>query len=131
METSQQPPAGGDTSNATPGLVGVSCLLAIVIIVYGVRMYTRIRPVFKLGAPDYLVSAALVSTYSGYLTGLPLMIHGSYVNWVYCSTYLQLYLLVSDVLSTIWYQVLWFRFANIYMRWGFWDFGHLLSRGCL
>ncbi|KAF5844434.1 hypothetical protein GGP41_001372 [Bipolaris sorokiniana] len=60
METSQQPPAGGDTSNATPGLVGVSCLLAIVIIVYGVRMYTRIRPVFKLGAPDYLVSAALL-----------------------------------------------------------------------
>ncbi|PVI04471.1 hypothetical protein DM02DRAFT_493476, partial [Periconia macrospinosa] len=28
----------------------------IALIVYGVRMYTRIRPTFKLAAPDYLVS---------------------------------------------------------------------------
>lgn len=69
MEGSQQPPAGGDVSNATPGIVGVSCLFAIALIVYGVRMYTRIRPTFKLAAPDYLASAALVSTCSRSLHG--------------------------------------------------------------
>ncbi|KAH7108853.1 hypothetical protein B0J11DRAFT_449405 [Dendryphion nanum] len=64
MEGTQQPPPGGDTSNTTPGLVGVSFLFTITLIVYGVRIYTRIRPTFKLAAPDYFVSAALVSTYN-------------------------------------------------------------------
>jgi hypothetical protein len=72
MEGSQ-PPADGNTSNATPGIVGVSCLFTVALIVYGVRMYTRIRPTFKLATPDYLVSVALVSTCSRSLRGLPLM----------------------------------------------------------
>ncbi|KAH7345825.1 hypothetical protein BKA66DRAFT_378395, partial [Pyrenochaeta sp. MPI-SDFR-AT-0127] len=53
-------PQGADVTNATPGLVGVSFLLAITLIAYGIRMFTRIRPIFKLSAPDYIVSAALV-----------------------------------------------------------------------
>ncbi|KAH7111819.1 hypothetical protein B0J11DRAFT_191023 [Dendryphion nanum] len=55
-----QPPPGGDTSNATPGIVGVSSLFTIALVIYGARMYTRIRPTFKLAAPDYFVSAALL-----------------------------------------------------------------------
>ncbi|KAF1952266.1 hypothetical protein CC80DRAFT_572899 [Byssothecium circinans] len=50
----------GSRSNATPGIVGVSCLFTIALILYGVRMYTRIRPTFKLAAPDYFVSVALL-----------------------------------------------------------------------
>lgn len=61
MAGRHQPPAGGDTSNATLGIVGGSCLFTTALIVFGVRMYTRIRPTFKLAAPDYFVSAALVS----------------------------------------------------------------------
>lgn len=60
MERNGQPSADRDTSNATPGLVGVSFLFAIALIAYGVRMYARIHPTFKLAAPDYIISAALV-----------------------------------------------------------------------
>ncbi|KAH7071846.1 hypothetical protein BKA63DRAFT_604815 [Paraphoma chrysanthemicola] len=48
-----------NSSNATAGLVGVSILLALTLATYGYRMYTRMRPVFKLTAPDYLVTVAL------------------------------------------------------------------------
>jgi hypothetical protein len=50
-----------DSSNAPPGIVGVSFLFAVSLIVYGVRMHTRTHPTFKLTASDYIVSAALVS----------------------------------------------------------------------
>lgn len=50
-----------NVSNATPGLVGVSFLLAIALFMYIVRMCTRIRPVFKLAASDYFVTAGVVS----------------------------------------------------------------------
>jgi hypothetical protein len=56
----QQPPADGNTTNATPGVEGLSSLLALALILYGLRMYTRIRPTFKLAASDYIVSVALV-----------------------------------------------------------------------
>ncbi|KAJ4300798.1 hypothetical protein N0V90_002886 [Kalmusia sp. IMI 367209] len=49
-----------NASNATPGLVGVLFLLSIALFTYAVRMYTRVRPVFKLAAPDYFVTAGLV-----------------------------------------------------------------------
>ena len=64
MEMNQQPPPGGNTSNATPGLIGVSFLFAIGLFAYGIRIFTRCRPVMKLAAPDYLVSASLVSIYN-------------------------------------------------------------------
>ncbi|KAH7060783.1 hypothetical protein B0J12DRAFT_545183, partial [Macrophomina phaseolina] len=41
-------------------IIGVSFLFAITLATYVIRMYTRIRPTFKLAAPDYLISAALV-----------------------------------------------------------------------
>lgn len=50
-----------NASNATPGLIGVVLLLAIAFSTYCIRMVTRIRPVFKLTASDYIVTAALVS----------------------------------------------------------------------
>lgn len=68
MEVNQQPPPGGNTSNATSGLIGVSFLFAIGLFVYGVRIYTRCRPIFKLAIPDYLVSTSLVSIYYAGLT---------------------------------------------------------------
>jgi hypothetical protein len=73
MEANQQPPEGGDISNATPGLVGVSFLFAITLIAYGVRIYTRIRPTFKLATPDYIITAALVGTKSNHLMWTMLM----------------------------------------------------------
>ncbi|OAL53548.1 hypothetical protein IQ07DRAFT_313514 [Pyrenochaeta sp. DS3sAY3a] len=48
-----------NASNATPGLIGVVFLLAIAFSTYIIRMVTRIRPVFKLTASDYIVTAAL------------------------------------------------------------------------
>ena len=63
MATNLQPVADGDTTNAIPGLVGVSFLFATVLISYAVRMWTRIRPTFKLTIIDYITSAALVSAY--------------------------------------------------------------------
>ncbi|KAM5353201.1 hypothetical protein ACJZ2D_016904 [Fusarium nematophilum] len=60
MEGNQQSQAGAHVTNATPGLVGGSFFLAIALITYAIRMFTRIRPVFKLGAPDYIISAALL-----------------------------------------------------------------------
>lgn len=65
MEASQQPPEAGDTRNTTPGLIGVSILFVISLTIYGVRMYTRIRPTIKLTAGDYVVTAALVGSQSG------------------------------------------------------------------
>lgn len=50
-----------NASNATPGLVGVSFLLAIALATYTIRMYTRIRPKFRLAASDYFVTSGLVS----------------------------------------------------------------------
>lgn len=50
-----------NASNATPGLVGVLILMAIAVCIYSIRMYARIRPVFKLAACDYFVTAGLVS----------------------------------------------------------------------
>ena len=67
MDGKQQPPVGGNITNAIPGLVGVSFLFAITLIAYGVRMWTRIRPKFQLAAPDYTISAALVGGYRRYL----------------------------------------------------------------
>ncbi|KAH8706973.1 hypothetical protein GQ44DRAFT_493994 [Phaeosphaeriaceae sp. PMI808] len=48
-----------NSSNATSGLIGVSFLLATALISYTIRMYSRIRPVFKLAASDYFVTAGL------------------------------------------------------------------------
>jgi hypothetical protein len=59
-----QGPIPPDSSNAPPGIVGVSFLFAVSLIVYGVRMHTRTHPTFKLTASDYIVSAALVSAES-------------------------------------------------------------------
>ncbi|KAF4633287.1 hypothetical protein G7Y89_g4824 [Cudoniella acicularis] len=58
MEANQQPPP--DTTNATPGLVGVSFMFAMALIAYGFRMRTRISPLFKLTATDHLISSALL-----------------------------------------------------------------------
>lgn len=60
MSSGQQPPAGGDTTNAVPGLVGIAFLFTIAVGTYIVRIFTRVRPTFRLTAPDYIVSAALV-----------------------------------------------------------------------
>ena len=73
MEVKSEPPTGGNTSNATPGLIGMSFLFAVALFVYGIRMYTRCRPIFKLAASGYLVSASLVSTYNAILRGAALI----------------------------------------------------------
>ncbi|KAH7399698.1 hypothetical protein BKA66DRAFT_170447 [Pyrenochaeta sp. MPI-SDFR-AT-0127] len=46
-----------NTSNATPGLVGILVLLAVALFTYAVRMYTRIR---KLTTSDYFLTAGLI-----------------------------------------------------------------------
>jgi hypothetical protein len=66
MEAPQRP-AGGDTTNAIPGLIGVTILFALTLVVYGFRMYTRIRPTFRLATTDYIITVALVSISNRFL----------------------------------------------------------------
>lgn len=60
--TMEQPPP--NTTNTTPGMVGVCFLFAIALVTYGVRISTKLRPSFDLTMTDYIVSIALVSTES-------------------------------------------------------------------
>lgn len=58
----EQPPP--NTTNTTPGMVGVCFMFAIALITYGVRIKTKIHPSFDMTTTDYIVSIALVSAES-------------------------------------------------------------------
>jgi len=73
MSSGQQPPAGGDTTNTVPGLVGVAFLFTIAVGTYIVRIFTRVRQNFRLTTPDYVVSAALVGVHLRSLVRLMLI----------------------------------------------------------
>lgn len=65
METDSQVLTHDDSTNAIPGLVGVSILFAVCLIAYAVRIYSQVRPAVRLAVPDYVITMALVSTTSG------------------------------------------------------------------
>ena len=53
---------GPDTSEA-PTLIGITAALHLISLsTYGARMYTRSRPVLRLGWDDYFITAAIVSS---------------------------------------------------------------------
>jgi len=73
MSGNQQPPANGNITVSTSGAVAISLLFALALFLYGLRIYTRVRPTFKLSAVDYIISVAFVRTYGRYLLGHFLM----------------------------------------------------------
>lgn len=62
------PYPGPDATDAPRLMVPAAITLAIALILYVVRMYTRIRPVNTLGWDDCTVSVAMVSACTSGLT---------------------------------------------------------------
>jgi hypothetical protein len=69
MSGNQQPPANGNITVSNPGAVSISLLFALALFLYGLRIYTRVHPTFKLSAVDYIISVAFVRTCGRYLVG--------------------------------------------------------------
>ena len=54
--------APGPDTNEAPTLIGLTATLHLLSLsAYGARMYTRSRPVLRLGWDDYFITAAIVS----------------------------------------------------------------------
>lgn len=62
MSGNQQPPTDGNTNLPSAWVGALSVLFSLALILYGLRMYTRIRPAFVLAAPDYIITVAFVGT---------------------------------------------------------------------
>ena len=55
--------APGPDTNEAPTLIGITAALHLISLsTYGARMYTRSRPVLRLGWDDYFITAAIVSS---------------------------------------------------------------------
>lgn len=60
MSQSNEEPPGPDVSGA-PKLIGITGgLYLVILVVFGSRMYTRLRPASHLGWDDYTITIALV-----------------------------------------------------------------------
>jgi len=73
MSVNLLPPPDGSITRSTPGAVAISFLFALTLFLYGLRIYTRVRPTFQLSAVDYTISVAVVRTCGRYLIGEILM----------------------------------------------------------
>ncbi|KAG4429442.1 hypothetical protein IFR05_015073 [Cadophora sp. M221] len=58
MSTTQQ--VSQVRTNAIPGAIGVSFLFTTALFTYGVRVWNRVRPTFRLSIIDYIITAALL-----------------------------------------------------------------------
>jgi hypothetical protein len=58
------PPADGDTSTAPGVLAVVGSVLGTSLLLYLLRIYTRLHPTNRLNSSDYIISLAVVSAIS-------------------------------------------------------------------
>jgi hypothetical protein len=57
-------PADGDSSTGPAILATLGAVLGTSLLLYLLRMYTRVRPTNRLNSSDYIVSLAVVRTLS-------------------------------------------------------------------
>jgi hypothetical protein len=60
MSGNQQPPTAGNTTLPSAWVVALSVLFSLALILYSLRMYTRICLTFVLATPDYIISMAFM-----------------------------------------------------------------------